>query len=933
MDLIPKIKNLKPRVLLFLAVFISVIMSCVISAAMSYFFNGYIEHEYIITGIVASFIIATFVVYIIIGLTKEIKTGEKDLKKKDKELTQSKSEVSELKGLIPICSKCKKIRDDKGYWNLLESFIEKHSDAFFSHSICPECSNELYGSEEWYRDMKCPISGFTEKTDSKWTMGDSTTTYQVRFSVLGDRILYSCPSGFATTSMTKKSVELAKKIEAFIHKKNTLYVQIENFENLTGFTINARLAYINHFKNRTGIRYLIFFGVSYLDSLSIRLATKFYRFNFSIKIVNSYQEAISLAKDLIKNLDENSSNLNISKSYLVGDHKKIPKKIKIEIQSDPSWNTNVDGYQTKYEIINGNIIHCVAEGSFNSEQIDPMINIQKKLYNKVKHHTQGYHMIADVTKVVVTNYKVRISYIKAQNDFYNKYPFKSLSFYGSSKMLKSAVHLGRPFLKFSMHMGDTLEQILQIIDNESSSLNKENDSPDMRTKDSVEYVDDVLNYLGTLNHEIEFSKLNMVNFASDHPFQPVFKAIDLINNDLDQLAVERQNNEQYKLDMERKLSTVQKMEEMGSLAGGIAHDFNNILSAVLGYAELVKESLPAGSTEISMQEQVIKAGIRAKKLIEQILLFSRQTDREMKPIQPHLMIKEALKLLRSSIPATIEIKQAIPSDLGHILADPTHIHQILMNLCTNSYHAMRETGGVLVVSLLKIEINKDDVTFTDLDLNPGKYLMIEVSDTGSGMDKLTQDQIFNPYFTTKPKGEGTGLGLSVVHGIVKSYGGSIKIYSEPNQGTKICVYFPRVGTSDDNTELQAVEKILIGNEHVLIVDDDKSILDIMKHSLEKLGYQVSAFTSSHEAFSAFRADPDLFDLVITDMTMPQMTGLELAQNVFSIKSQTSIILCTGYSELITKEKAFALGIKAFLFKPVLRKDLSKTIRKVLDNQS
>ena len=388
-----------------------------------------------------------------------------------------------------------------------------------------------------------------------------------------------------------------------------------------------------------------------------------------------------------------------------------------------------------------------------------------------------------------------------------------------------------------------------------------------------------------------------------------------------------------KQQIEKRLLQAQKMEAIGTLAGGIAHDFNNILSAILGYAEMVEMDLSSDSSARKNQQAVIKAGLRAKDLVQQILLFSRQTDYEIKPIQPHLTIKEALKLLRSSIPTTIEIRENIGTNCGSILADPTQMHQVIMNLCTNAYHAMQETGGVLGVGLSKVEITREDISFDDLQLDPGKYIKLEISDTGQGMDKVTMEKIFDPYFTTKPKGEGTGLGLSVVLGIVRSVSGHIKLYSEPGKGTVVHIYFPRLETEVDTLEVQKEEPLPTGNERVLLVDDEKAILDMTKQSLENLGYNVTAFTSSQEALESFQADPKKIDLVITDMTMPYMTGLEMAKQMFAVRPKMPVILCTGFSALITQEKTQALGIKGFLTKPILKKELSKTIRKVIDDES
>nr|WP_321395987.1 cache domain-containing protein [uncultured Desulfobacter sp.] len=394
---------------------------------------------------------------------------------------------------------------------------------------------------------------------------------------------------------------------------------------------------------------------------------------------------------------------------------------------------------------------------------------------------------------------------------------------------------------------------------------------------------------------------------------------------------EQKQAEAEKEKLEAMLHQSQKMEAIGTLAGGIAHDFNNILGAILGYAELVKTKLSPDHPARGMQNQIINASIRAKDLVQQILLFSRQSKQEMRPLQPDVVIKEAIDLLRSTIPATIEIKQEIPQGLGAILADSTQIHQIIMNLCTNAYHAMREKGGVIGICLSEKTILNDDYLFSELTLTPGNYLFLEISDTGHGMDKATLEKVFDPYFTTKKTGEGTGLGLSVVHGIVKNCGGELKIYSEPGRGTTVHIYFPKLKTEDHNPADLGETKLQTGTERLLLVDDDPAILDMLKQSIETLGYQVIAFQSSRKALDEFRNAQTNYDMVITDMTMPEMTGFELSKQILKQDPGMPIVLCTGYSELITKEKAEAIGIKGFIMKPVPLGVLAGTIREVLDS--
>lgn len=381
--------------------------------------------------------------------------------------------------------------------------------------------------------------------------------------------------------------------------------------------------------------------------------------------------------------------------------------------------------------------------------------------------------------------------------------------------------------------------------------------------------------------------------------------------------------------LEERLRQSQKMEAMGTLAGGIAHDLNNILTPILGYSGLALTKISSDNPLAADLQQVTKAAGRAKDLVRQILTFSRQAHQERKPFQPHPVVEEALKLLRASLPSTITIRKEIPSKCGSIMADPTQLHQIIMNLCTNAYHAMRETGGVLGVSLAEITLGKD-ADGKGSELAPGNYVLITVSDTGCGMDNKTLSHIFEPYFTTKTKGEGTGLGLSVVHGIVKSYQGQITVHSEPGNGTIFHVYLPRMEETPFFVNAACSQTIPSGTERVLLVDDDEVIAAMMQQILQNLGYQVISCSNSLEALACIAQDPLTLDLLITDMTMPNLTGYELAQKALAIRPNLPIILCTGFSELTNKEQAQALGIRAYLMKPVSVQELGLTVRKVLD---
>ncbi|MBI5590729.1 MAG: PAS domain S-box protein [Deltaproteobacteria bacterium] len=382
-----------------------------------------------------------------------------------------------------------------------------------------------------------------------------------------------------------------------------------------------------------------------------------------------------------------------------------------------------------------------------------------------------------------------------------------------------------------------------------------------------------------------------------------------------------------------QLFRAQKMEAIGTLAGGIAHDFNNILGIIMGNAEMALFDTPEEAPAHGCMERITKAAFRARDLVQQILTFSRQSEHEQMPLNIAPIIKETVKLLRSSLPSTIEIVQEInvPFSGDAVLVDPTQIHQVLLNLCTNSAHAMRETGGVLEIKYSLIEFSSGNLAMPS-DLSPGCYVELTVSDTGHGMSKDVMERIFEPYFTTKIQEEGTGLGLSVVHGIVKKHAGGITVTSVPGKGSIFHVFLPKWQGSPVEPEQKIHAPLQRGTESILLIDDEQELLEAVCQMLERLGYTVAPESSGVEALEAFRVRPDAFDLVITDQTMPKMTGIELSKQLMAIRPDLPVILCTGFSDGLTPEKCKASGIHALVMKPVVMNRIAGTIREVLDGK-
>ncbi|MGD9162127.1 MAG: ATP-binding protein [Desulfobacteraceae bacterium] len=384
-----------------------------------------------------------------------------------------------------------------------------------------------------------------------------------------------------------------------------------------------------------------------------------------------------------------------------------------------------------------------------------------------------------------------------------------------------------------------------------------------------------------------------------------------------------------KRQIEEALKQKQKMEAIGTLAGGIAHDFNNILGIIIGYAELIMTGMEDDNPSSQDMQQILDSALRAKDLVRQILTFGRKSKEERKPVQLSSILREETKLLRSILPATIEIRENINNDKGIIYADATQMHQVIINLCTNAAYAMEGKGGVLEINLSALEVTQNTVKRYN-DISPGPFLKLEINDSGTGIDPRVLHRIFEPFYTTKMNGEGTGMGLAVVHGIVKSHGGDIIVESSPGKGTTFTVLLPEIVSGHIDEELPV--EISMGKGRVLVVDDEINLLKLEERMLNSLGYRVTPVNSSIEALRIYQNSPENFDLVLTDHTMPHMTGYQLSLKVLEINPSVPIILCTGYSDSITNEKVESAGIKALLYKPVKRNELASKIVEILDRK-
>ncbi|MGW8314760.1 MAG: hybrid sensor histidine kinase/response regulator [Bacteroidales bacterium] len=431
--------------------------------------------------------------------------------------------------------------------------------------------------------------------------------------------------------------------------------------------------------------------------------------------------------------------------------------------------------------------------------------------------------------------------------------------------------------------------------------------------------------------EKEQDKVRAANNALEKRVLERTRQLTVANKDLKKEIEIRKHHEKEKTKLEDQLLQLQKMETIGTLAGGIAHDFNNILTPILGYTEMALEELSEESILRYDIEQINSAAIRGKDLVQQILTFSRQVDFDKKPIRLNEIVNEVLKLIRASFPSNIEIQQVLDTECGTIMADTTQMHQIIMNLCTNAFHAMMPAGGTLSIKLEKVKVDGKSIRVNS-KLSKGTYVRLSVSDTGHGMDKRTQERIFEPFFTKKEVGSGSGLGLSVVHGIVTNYQGMIEVDSSPGKGATFRIYLPQhseVYVPENNTS----EKTSKGAGCILFVDDEKEITFMGKRMLESLGYTVEIKTDSTEALEEFQKNPKKYDLLVTDQAMPRMVGTELIKQVKQIRPDLKSIIITGYQDSIPEDTRKRFEIFDIISKPLILSEFSNIIKKVLSENS
>ncbi len=761
---------------------------------------------------------------------------------------------------------------------------------------------------------------FHLRREPEWTYRNPTSDYNASLHLLGDHILVLRASGFAEDDDARNIFALTRKVVEECFGDGRPVVSIDDYATLRGASFKARKIYVDSHKHYDRYLCKILCNTSVLLNLSIQLAKRFNVFPFDVYQTTSLEDAIQLAKIILAKSEGGLAFDTISPLNIL-EYASRP-----EILTGPNWFIQDEEFSVQFEVIDTCILHIIAHGILQGKNVSALMEMQQQIAQTVLAEKHFKFIIVNACGLKRIERKARKYYMHAILQWYARAPFEMYIIYGANPLIQAAAHLARLFMPFKTKLTKDFRSAIalthlnpiNIVQNGTECMPREVSSIDSDEQIRI-YVEELLQYLGKINWEKNGFD-SSIKVDETHPFRPVFDVLQMIKEEIDELFQERKR-------VEGQLRQSQKMEAIGILAGGISHDFNNILTSIIGYTELALDDAGEGTPLRSNLNEVLIAADRAKNLVRQILTFSRQVEPEIKPISLKPIINEVCRLLRSSLPTTIEIRTELDSD-AIIKGDATQIHQVILNLGTNAGHAMEAEGGILLIQLQDVVLDSAFVA-PYKNTTPGNYLKLVVCDTGHGMRSDIIEKIFDPFFTTKDQGKGTGMGLALVHGIVTSLNGLIQVSSQESKGSRFDLYFPVVQTVSED-DLSESAPIPSGNERILLVDDEYSIVKMEKQLFESLGYHVEHRTASLEALELFRARPDSFDLIITDLTMPNMTGTLLAKEVKRIRPDIPVILCTGFAERAWEGQMERDCLAAVEEKPLSKRRIAATVRRILD---
>lgn len=770
----------------------------------------------------------------------------------------------------------------------------------------------------------CPLTGFAIYTRPEWTNRRVSEAFTVNFWVIGDNIIYCLPRGRPSAESIREAFAINDEVVEYVSKTCEQHVQIEDYAFISGSDAETRRVFVNTIDARDRLSAIVFCNLSIALSIAVNIGSRMNVRNKGVHVAKHYKAAVQL---VLEKYDAQPANTHspINLSGFV--HETTTSIAPVDTCFSEALNLDLPGWRLNGVLIDHSVLHTTNYGSLGSRHIPLLDDYHRQVDDFLgDDHHLGY-IVVNIAAVEGATHGARIEYMRCLRRWHQRSPFRMYIAYGANTRQRTALVLGNALMPFKVRVVKNLKHAFEMISEDKLQTATD---PTVGTQASgspqvvaAEDLQGFLAYIGRINWESEGLD-DHYNIEVDHPFFLLYQSVELIKEEIDTLFDERKQ-------FEEQLYQARKMESVGTFAAGIAHDINNILCIISGNTQLALSDIDADSSIRTYLTDVSEAAGRAEGVVKQLLDFSRTRDQRYKPLDAVAVFRDALRLLRATIPATVEIKERFPDTPINICSDATQLNQILMNLFANAAQAMEDTGGALEICISN-EFVMDGVMNRSPGRSAGEYLKLTVSDTGPGISPEYIDRIFDPYFTTKEVGRGSGMGLAVVLGIVKMHGGTITVNSQPHSGTTFTLLFPTVN-EQPATKVEPTSALPLGDESILLVEDEPAVIKVIENILARLGYRVVANADPLAALERFRSEPERFDLIISDMTMPMMTGVELAAEVKAIRADIPVVICTGYSPLIDDDKAEQLGISALATKPLEMRSLAAIVRQVLDEET